>query len=54
MRALFEWANIKLDCALVYSHDGNGLGNIKNDREKMREAEEIGVRLVSLINTGSK
>lgn len=45
IKGFFNWANIKLADTLLYQHDDNVLGGVKNDKEKMGKAFEIGVRL---------
>ena len=45
IKGFFNWANIKLADTLLYQHDDNVLGGVKNDKEKMGKALEIGVRL---------
>jgi multimeric flavodoxin WrbA len=45
IKGFFNWANIGLADTLLYQHDDNVLGGVKNDEEKMDKALEIGVRL---------
>jgi len=45
IKGFFNWANTKLADTLLYQHDDNVLGGVKNDKEKMDKALEIGVRL---------
>jgi multimeric flavodoxin WrbA len=45
IKGFFNWANIELADTLLYQHDDNVLGGVKNDKEKMDKALEIGVRL---------
>jgi len=45
-KGFFNWANIELVASILYAHDDNELGGVKNDRERMNQAFEIGVQLV--------
>jgi multimeric flavodoxin WrbA len=45
IKGFFNWANVELADTLLYQHDDNVLGGVKNDKEKMDKALEIGVRL---------
>jgi multimeric flavodoxin WrbA len=47
VKGFFNWANVELDHVILYAHDGVALGGVKNDRERMLEAFQIGVQLVS-------
>lgn len=47
IRGFFNWTNTKLDHTILYSHDDDTVGGVKNDRRKMREAFEIGVQLAT-------
>jgi multimeric flavodoxin WrbA len=43
VKGFFVWANIELVETLSYPHDDNELGNVKNDKRKMKQAFDIGV-----------
>jgi multimeric flavodoxin WrbA len=45
IKGFFNWANLKLISTMLYSHDDSELGGVKSDKEKMREAFEIGAKL---------
>jgi multimeric flavodoxin WrbA len=45
VKGFFLWTNIELLETFVYAHDDNELGSVKNDKLKMKEAFEIGVRI---------
>jgi multimeric flavodoxin WrbA len=47
IRGFFNWTCTELAQVILYPHDDAVLGSVKNDREKMREAFEIGIRLAS-------
>ncbi len=41
----FKWANIELTESILYAHDDNELGAVKDDREKSSQAFTVGARL---------
>jgi multimeric flavodoxin WrbA len=46
IKGFFFWANIELVETISYAHDNNDLGSVKNDRGKMGQALDVGVRLL--------
>jgi multimeric flavodoxin WrbA len=46
IRGFFNWANIDLVETILYAHDDDKLGSVKDNREKMKQAFEVGVRIV--------
>ena len=48
VKGLFLWTNIELVEIFAYAHDDNELGSVKNDKLKMKQAFEIGVRISEL------
>jgi multimeric flavodoxin WrbA len=48
-RGFFEWANIELVDTILYSDNSNELGSVKNDKQKMAEAFDVGVQLTEHI-----
>lgn len=44
-KGFFEWVNVELVETILYSDNSNELGSVKNDRQKMAEAFDAGVRL---------
>jgi len=45
-KGFFNWANIELVATILYAHDDNELGGVKNDKERMNQAFETGVQLM--------
>jgi len=45
VKGFFNWANIELVETILYAHDGNKLGGVKNDKKKMNQAFEIGFQI---------
>jgi len=45
-KGFFNWANIELVETILYAHDDNELGGVKNNSQRMNQAFEIGVQLV--------
>lgn len=45
VKGFFYWANIELVETLLYRNDSNELGGIKNNKKRMRQAFEVGVRI---------
>jgi hypothetical protein len=45
VKGFFNWTNTELVETILYPNDSTELGNIKNNREKMNQAFEIGVRI---------
>jgi multimeric flavodoxin WrbA len=48
VRGFFNWANIELVETILHPHDDNELGSVRNNKEKMNDAFETGVRIASL------
>ncbi len=46
VNGFFLWTNTELVETVSYPHDDNGLGNVKNDTQRMRHAFDIGVQIV--------
>jgi len=46
VKGFFEWANITLIETILYPNDSNELGSVKNNKERMAQAFEIGARIV--------
>ena len=49
VKGFFNWANIELIETILYSHDDDLLGSVKNDTDEMKRAFETGIRLVDMI-----
>lgn len=47
IRGFFNWANIELMETIFYPHDDSELGGVKNYKEKMRHAFDVGVQVVT-------
>jgi len=47
VNGFFNWANIECVETLLYSHDDNLLGGVKQDEKRMNQAFEVGAKLVS-------
>lgn len=45
VRGFLNWANIELVETILYAHDDDELGGVKNENERMKQAFEVGVRL---------
>lgn len=45
VKGFFNWANIELAETMFYGHDDNELGGVKKDKEKMKQAFDIGVKI---------
>ena len=45
VKGFFNWTNTELVETILYPNDSTELGNVKNNREKMNQAFEIGVRI---------
>jgi len=54
VKGFFNWANIELVDTILYPHDDNELGGVKNDKEIMSQAFEVGVRIVKQASTQPK
>lgn len=54
VNGFFDWANIELTGTILYANPGNELGNVKNEKEKMAQAFEIGLEIVKESNEFSK
>jgi len=46
VKGFFDWANIKLVDTILYAHDDNELGGVKNDKKIMDHAFEVGCQIV--------
>jgi len=46
VKGFFEWANIELIETILHPNDSNELGDVKNNKERMAQAFEIGARTV--------
>jgi multimeric flavodoxin WrbA len=49
VKGFFHWANINLVETILYPHGDNQLGNVKNSKEKIEQAFEVGVRLTKML-----
>ena len=49
VKGFFNWANIDLTGTILYAHDDDSLGRVKDDTDEMRRAFEIGTRLVGTV-----
>jgi len=45
-KEFFNWANVELSETILYAHEDNDLGGVKNDKTKMTQAFNIGVQIV--------
>lgn len=45
MQGFFNWANIELFETILYTHDDNELGGVRNNKKLMDQAFEVGVRI---------
>jgi multimeric flavodoxin WrbA len=45
IKGFFTWANIELTETILYPHDDNELGAVKNHTESMNHALEVGIRI---------
>jgi multimeric flavodoxin WrbA len=54
VEGFFNWANIELVETILYAHDDNELGCVKNDKERMKQAFEVGVRIAQQRSTPPK
>lgn len=45
IKGFFNWTNTTLEEIIYYAHDDNELGNVKNDRARMKQAFELGIRV---------
>jgi multimeric flavodoxin WrbA len=46
VKGFFNWANTALIETILYPHDDNELGSVKNEKEKMAQAFEIGIQII--------
>jgi multimeric flavodoxin WrbA len=46
VKGFFNWTNTRLVETLLYSHDDNELGSIKKKKVRMKQALDIGVKLI--------
>jgi len=49
VKGFLEWANIELAKTILYQGNSNELGAVKNDKQKMAEAFDVGVQLTEHI-----
>ena len=42
----FNWANIELVETILYPNDSNKLGGVRNNKERMNQAFEVGVQII--------
>lgn len=49
VKGFFNWTSIELIETILYSHDDNLLGSVKNDTKEMKRTFEAGIRLVDMI-----
>ena len=49
VKGFFNWANIELIGTILYSHDDDSLGIVKDDSAEMKRAFNNGMRLVDMI-----
>ncbi len=47
VNGFFKWANIELTETILYAHDDNELGVVKNDKKKSSQAFIVGARLAA-------
>jgi multimeric flavodoxin WrbA len=47
IKGFFNWTNTELTDTILYAHEDDELGGVKKNREKMNEAYEAGIRLVT-------
>lgn len=45
VKGFFNWANINLARTILYRNDGDKLGGVKNNKQKMEEAYDLGVQI---------
>jgi multimeric flavodoxin WrbA len=45
VKGFFNWANIEPKETILYPHDDNELGGVKNNKEMMNRAFEVGVKI---------
>jgi hypothetical protein len=45
VKGFFNWANIELVDRILYSHEDDALGGVKNNKELMNQAFKIGVKI---------
>lgn len=46
VRGFFNWANCRFEETFLYPHDDDELGGVKNNREVLDKAFEVGIRIV--------
>ncbi len=49
IKGFFNWANIDLVETLLYHHEDDALGGVRNEKNELSKAFEIGARLVRLL-----
>jgi len=52
VKGFFNWANIELIETILYPHDDNMVGGVKNNKERMNYAFEVGIQITKK-NDGS-
>jgi multimeric flavodoxin WrbA len=45
VKGFFNWVNIELVETILYHHDDNEVGAVKNNKERMNYAFEVGIRI---------
>lgn len=50
IKGFFNWANIEQTETILHAHDDDKLGSVKNNKKKMSEAFQVGVRLAKSLN----
>jgi multimeric flavodoxin WrbA len=45
IKGFFNWANIEMIETILYHHDDSELGSVRNDKEMMARAFDVGVRI---------
>jgi multimeric flavodoxin WrbA len=45
VKGFFKWANIELIETILYPNNNDELGSVRNDRKRMKQAFEVGVRI---------
>jgi multimeric flavodoxin WrbA len=47
VKGFFNWANIEMVERILYSHEDDALGGVKNNKELMNQAFDIGARITT-------
>lgn len=45
VKGFFNWTNTKLVETILYAHDDNELGSVKNEQAKMKQAFDVGTKI---------